>query len=120
MPPSRHYFDVDDPILDRLLAIALSQKRFIRSTLKQSLWAKGLWADLLQEYATAAVAAWRAGYDPDKDFRLIKNLVQRYIYRFLKSAGFVRQWNYSTRRQGRGYGLREIPRLREEVLNQWK
>jgi|GEM_PF-4367772 len=101
-------YPVDDPILHRCIGIALVQKRFIRASLKQTLYEKHLYADLHQELVTGAVEAWRLGWDPDEDFRLIKNLVQRRLYRFFKNNGIHRQWDPGTKKQGRGYFSREV------------
>lgn len=111
-------YTVFDETLDRMIAIALTQKRFMRSTLKSTLYEKGLYPDLHQELAAAAVEAWRAGYDPDEDFRLIKNLVQRRLYAWFKANGIHRHWNPETKKQGKGYFSREIylPPHKEETV----
>ena len=96
-------YPVEDQTLHRCIAIAITQKRFIRSTLKNTLYEKGLYQDLHQELVTAAVEAWREGYNPDTDFRLIKNLTQRRLYAFLKQNGFRRGWNPHTKQQMKGY-----------------
>lgn len=101
-------WQVDDETLDRCIAIALAQKRFMRSSLKQTLFDKQIYDDLHQELAAAAVEAWRLGYDPDEDFRLIKNLTQRRIYAFLKANAIHRHWNPRTKTQGKGYFSREV------------
>ena len=100
-------YPVDDPVLHRCIAIALTQKRFMRSSLKALLYGVGLYADLHQELVAAAVDAWRQGYDPDNDFRAIKNLVHRRLYHFLKAHGFHRHWDPHTKKQGKGFCRRE-------------
>ena len=111
-------FPVEEEALNRCIAIALTQKRFMRSSLKQTIYEKGLYPDLHQELAAAAVEAWRLGYDPDIDFRLIKNLVQRRLYAFLKANGMQRHWDPVAKRQGKGFLSREVylkPYKEEEV-----
>lgn len=105
---SKMRYPVSDPVLCRCIAIALVQKKFIRSSLKATLWEAGLYADLHQELVSAAVEAWRQGYDPDNDFRAIKNTVQRRIYHFLKNYGFYRHWDPISKKQGKGFFRREI------------
>lgn len=105
---SKMRYPVSDPILHRCIAIALTQKKFIRSSLKALLYDAGLYADLHQELVAAAVDAWRQGYDPDNDFRAIKNTVQRRIYHFLKNYGFRRHWDPISKKQGKGFFRREI------------
>lgn len=100
-------YSVQDEKLYRCIAIAMSQKRFIRSTLKEALYNSQLYQDLHQTLAEAAVTAWRQGYDPDSDFKQIKRIVGRAIYRFLIENGFHRYWNPETKRQGKGYVRRE-------------
>ena len=107
-------WQVDDETLDRCIAIALTQKRFMRASLKQTLYQKQIYADMHQELAAAAVEAWRLGYDPDKDFKLIKNLAQRRLYAFLKANAIHRHWDPVTWRQGKGYFSREI--CKEEAI----
>ena len=106
---SKMRYPVSDPVLCRCIAIALVQKKFIRSSLKATLWEAGLYADLHQELVSAAVEAWRQGYDPDTDFRAIRNTVQRRIYGFLKDNGFHRHWDPISKKQGKGFFRREIP-----------
>lgn len=104
-------YQIENEVLNRCVGIALSQKRFIRSSLKDVLWAKQLYADLNQELLAAAVEAWRLGYDPDHDFKLIRNLVSRRLYAFLKANGIHRQWNPQTKKQGKGFFVREVCNL---------
>ena len=106
---SKMRYPVSNPVLCRCIAIALVQKKFIRSSLKATLWEAGLYADLHQELVSAAVEAWRQGYDPDTDFRAIRNTVQRRIYRFLKEYGFHRHWDPHAKKQGKGFCRREKP-----------
>jgi len=101
-------YPVDDPVLYRCIAISLAQKKFLRSSLKETLYHHHLYRDFHQELATAAVEAWRAGYSPDENFREIRNLVQRRLYAFLKAHGFSRHWDPDTKRQGKGFISREI------------
>lgn len=109
-------YPVDNPVLHRCIGIALAQKRFIRASLKEMLYQKCLYADLHQELVTGAVEAWRLGFDPDEDFRYIKNLVQRRLYRFLKNNGIHRQWDPVRKKQGRGFFSREVVGLDAETL----
>lgn len=108
-------YPVQDQTLYRCIAIALAQKRFLRSSLRELLYDRGLYPDLHQELAAAGVEAWRAGYDPDKDFTKIKNLVGRRMYAFFKANGIHRQWDPVTKKQGKGYCMREmhLPEYRE-------
>lgn len=108
-------YPVEDEVLHRCIAIALTQKRFMRASLKEALYEKGLYADLHQELVTGAVEAWRQGYDPDNDFRAIKNTVQRRIYRFLKDNGIHRHWDPVTKKQGKGFISREVSSLDEKI-----
>lgn len=101
-------WQVEDKILDRCFAIALTQKRFMRSSLKETLFQKGLYADLHQEIAAAAIEAWREGHCPDSDFKDIRNLVSRRVYAFLKSNGICRHWDPETKKQGKGFFSREV------------
>ena len=100
---------VDNVTLDRCIGIAMVQTRFMRSSLKSLLEAAGLKEDLNQELLAAAVEAYSLGYNPDKNFREIRNLVQRRLYRFLKAYGFHRQWDPVTKKQGKGFARREFP-----------
>ncbi len=102
------YYEIEDECLDRCISIALTQKRFIRSSMKEGLMNRDLYTDLNQELVAAGVEAWRLGYNPDDDFRAICNLANRRLYAFLKSYGFSRQWDPRTKTQGKGYFLREV------------
>ena len=86
----------------------MTQKRFLRSSLKEALYNTQLYQDLHQTLAEAGVAAWRLGYDPDSDFQKIKRLVNREIYRFLTENGFRRFWDYELKKQGKGFARREV------------
>jgi hypothetical protein len=57
MPAKR--FDINDAVLDRCVGICFVQKKFIRSSLKETLYQMQLYPDFNQEFATAAVEAWR-------------------------------------------------------------
>lgn len=94
--------------LDRCIAIAMAQKRFMRSSLKETLFSRGLYPDLHQELAAAGVEAWRLGYDPDRDFYLVRNLAQRRLYAWLKANGIHRHWDPRTKKQGKGFFVREV------------
>ena len=96
-------YPVQDQRLHRCIAIAMTQKRFLRSSLKEALYNTQLYQDLHQTLAEAGVAAWRLGYDPDSDFQKIKRLVNREIYRFLTENGFRRFWDYELKKQGKGF-----------------
>lgn len=106
-------YPVKDPVLHRCISISLSQKRFIHSSLKMLLYDARLYADMNQELVAAAVEAWRQGYDPDNNFKLIKNLAQRRMYHFLKAYGFPRLWDSHLKKQGKGFFRREVPGLKE-------
>lgn len=100
-------YPVQDERLYRCIAIAMTQKRFLRSSLKEALYKEQLYQDLHQTLAVSGVTAWRLGYDPDSDFQKIKRLVNREIYRFLIENGFHRYWDYQAKKQGKGYVRRE-------------
>ena len=95
--------------LCRCIAIALVQKIYSQQPEAHLVGRRGLYADLHQELVAAAVEAWRQGYDPDNDFRAIKNTVQRRIYHFLKAYGFHRHWDPHAKKQGKGFCRREKP-----------
>lgn len=100
-------YPVQDERLYRCIAIAMTQKRFLRSSLKEALYNSQLYQDFHQTLAEAGVAAWRSGYDPDSDFKQIKRMVSRAIYRFLIENGFHRYWDYESKKQGKGFVRRE-------------
>lgn len=107
-------YKIEDARLNRCISIALAQKRFIRSSLLQTIAEHQLYPDLNQELVTAGVEAWRLGYDPDKNFKEIKNLTQRRLYAFLKANGFSRHWDPVTKKQGKGFFTREVCVLPED------
>lgn len=100
------YVNINDTILDRLISIGFTQLRFYPAVVLVELRQAGLWQDLQQTICLAAVEAMAMGYDPDRDYKPIANLVNRYIYNFLKSCGYRRM------KKG-GYVLREILYERE-------
>jgi hypothetical protein len=104
----KKFYPVEDKTLDRGISIALAQKRFIHSPLREMLLERGLYDDLNQTPVLAGLEAYRIGYDPDKDVRLIRNLAYRQLYFFLRSNGFIRQWDPITKRQGKGFFFREV------------
>lgn len=108
--------EVADQQLDRCISIAFSQTRFIRTTTREFIYDRGWNEDLRQTLLCAAIAAWREGYNPDTDFRAIKNLVQRELYRFFRDIGLHRQWNPVQRRQGSGFEFRELPEADLKVV----
>lgn len=112
-------YEIQDKRLDRCISIALTQKRFIRSSLKETLYKKCLYVDLNQELLAAGVEAWRLGYDPDCDFKKIRNLTQRRLYAWLKNNGIHRHWDPKTKKQGKGFLSREayLPEHKEPTSN---
>jgi len=94
--------------LARCIAIACAQTRFLRASVREVLRDRGLVLDVHQELRAAGVEAWRLGYDPDRDFRLIKNLAQRRLYALLRAYGFRRHWDPHAKRQGKGFFHAEV------------
>jgi len=103
--------EVQDQCLNRIIGIALVHARrfYVRSTVRGFIRERGLSEDLNHAILCAAVAAWRAGMDPDSQVREIRNLIQRELYRFYKEIGLHRQYDPISKKQGRGFEFREIP-----------